>query len=339
MAIKEFAMTELEKNQFKDVIKSRAIGAKHYPKEYVFAMMLNDLLIERIACNFLFAYDLATCAGCELTVAHTRDTKMCYLTFSELADSELLKSIIYDNSTVASLLYQLLLGLYSIQYYYGIHHADIKTQNTLIMNIPKGGFIEYIVHGRPYYVQNSGLVPMIADFGLAKAYKPDYALDRDNGTRNCFVHTRVDGTKVLMPIDRAGSGIVPSIIWRDDTHVIKSTNNEFFDGDATLSGLSRQVDLNDTDTYPPQEFFIDTQDVIRMFVGGSKFYYNGYNHSGLSMPRDVKEFIRQQCYVADFPYNGGSYKYLSALGALDAVYAHPNRALRPDEIVGRFTIA
>jgi Protein kinase domain len=316
VAVKEFAMTIVERTAFQNKIKSRALRANQYPREYFFSTLTNKMIAHKNAINFLIQYDIAVCSSCVVSTI----PEACYVTFAELASGELEQpsSPISENVT-KSLILQLLFGLQALQYHIGMHHADIKAQNILVLKIPTGGHFEYTCFGQTYFVENVGIVPLIADFGLAQAYKPKYALDGNNGTRNC----RAIGTNVgLFPIDCVNDDAkIEWTITRGSHQFIEmGTMNKFKNDDALSTCHNVTVDLADTAKFPPEEFFADIQDVIRTFIGGKKFYYGGWHHPGLNVNDETRDKIKSISYVEKFPYSSKSGKYLLAIEMIKALY-------------------
>jgi len=286
-AIKETLLTKAEKTK---LVKS----CTNFPEEYRISILLQNLLTS--IPNYLYIYDNSLCDNCIVF----GKTGYCFNTIMELADSSM--DVLIEKKltpkTYKSMLYQLLIGVSAYQNNYGIIHKDIKLENILIKNIPKGGYLPYT--NIPCKVDNVGVLLLIADFGVAVSQLPKYSGTNNNyGLRNAKVVTLPSGEKMFEPITckwsvqlgkNNTSLVTPSPVnWTDDNGniVAKSTINRFY-GKRKLEP-SILVNLDDPLTFPPFEFFTDVQDIIRMFIGGKRTTQPG-NHRGFldMLPTDMR---------------------------------------------------
>lgn len=63
--------------------------------------------------------------------------------------------------------FQIMIGLLSIQQYFGMVHADFHTKNVLVRRVPPGGYWQYTLDGKEFYLPNLGFVMLLNDFGFA----------------------------------------------------------------------------------------------------------------------------------------------------------------------------
>ena len=73
---------------------------------------------------------------------------------------------------VANVLFQLLHGFMVLQQCLGFYQGDAGFKNALVKRIPKGGYWEYVVDKKKYYVPNRGYVVVVSDYG--NAYIKDF---------------------------------------------------------------------------------------------------------------------------------------------------------------------
>ena len=270
LVIKEARMNRGEELKAERYVKrvDATISELAYPKEYKLLAMVRNLIMKNISPNFVLAYDIGLCEGCV-----SLRSSSCYLTFMEPADTDLSKinferEIASDN-IVYSIMFQLLLALQAMQSTYGIVHNDIKSNNILIKYIPRGGYMKYTVDNslltETFYIENVGVVPMIADFGLSKSVHPKYNTDDDYGVRSVMIERTNDGCggefEMLPIIDSTQKS---SSSWIDGT---KWTFNKVTSR-TNLSDLNiSSIDvLSDMNKYPALEFYADIMNVIHMFV-------------------------------------------------------------------------
>lgn len=63
--------------------------------------------------------------------------------------------------------FQIIVGILSIQKYFGMCHTDLHTGNILVQKVKPGGYWVYIINNFKYYVPNLGYVFLLHDFGFA----------------------------------------------------------------------------------------------------------------------------------------------------------------------------
>jgi hypothetical protein len=349
--VKEANLSRLEenilrKNVFlKDKSLEELIEKKKkniFPREHKNLSYVNELLLSKKCPNFLYTYKMSLCDGCKVVGLFTKkpSVRACYVTFMEPADFDLasINKRININQQF-SIFYQLLCSVYSIHHYYAMYHTDIKSRNILVKRIKPGGCFKYVIGDKTYYIENTGLLVFLADFGVAHSLSPKYDSLGFYGTRNAEVVE--SGQRPLWsPFETKyfadyGNLTRPKlskpiyIKWIDNRsstiRVIPGTFNKF---GKTKIFPNISIDLYDNRRFPCFEFFNDIQDTIRTFIGGKQMFQDG-THPGMSnLHKDFKttlEIFGFLKYQENMYYIKGSVKYVLAEEMLRDLYKEPQK--------------
>ena len=346
LVIKEAYLRPKEERVLKEATgknqKWEAIKKNSYPHENRILDLVNQLLLSRRCPNFVYIYNMAMCDGCRVQRLFDKGrpaSGSCYVTFMESADTDLGHVDLTNFEAQLSVLYQLLIAVYAIHRYYAIWHRDIKSSNVFIKLIKPGGYFEYVIEGKSYYVKNTGVVAYLADFGVSEVMSPLYAFINYYGSRNAEVmrsSQTVDGSNLYWkPISLASK---TQLEWRDmeTGSKVKGTRNLITDPNITSSV---PVNLNNSQKFPAFEFFGDIQDVIRMFVGGKQSVQPGNHRPMKTLSRELQDLINEK--KAYLPSRSSMYrihgtvKYVLADEMLDQLYIKPGSV---DNVVDRFVM-
>ena len=344
LVIKEAYLKNNERNILKTATsknqKWENITKNSYPQENRILDLVNQLILSRRCPNFVYVYNMAMCDGCKVERLFDKNpvSGSCYVTFMESATTNLDNVDLINFESQLSVLYQLLIAVYAIHRYYAIWHRDIKTSNVLIKIIKPGGYFEYVIEGKTYYVKNTGVVVYLADFGVSEVLSPLYAFKDYYGSRNAQVmrsSQKVDGSNLYWkPISIESN---QPIDWIDMTgSKVKGTKNI----------ITNPVDVNrngafniNSQKFPAFEFFDDIQDVIRMFVGGKQAAQLGNHNPMKILSREFKDLIAaKKAYLPSLSsmYKiHGTVKYVLADEMLDQLYIKPRSV---DKVVDRFVM-
>lgn len=138
------------------------------------------------------------------TVQNCTKRKNCILYWTELGYSSaqsFLKildektNILMVEETIISMLFQVMIGLYSLQFYFGINHFDLHLGNILVMK-NKGysqGTWEYILHNKSYFLPVFGFYFSLWDFGYATI--PSKDIRNELLEKNIHYYSEFKGTK------------------------------------------------------------------------------------------------------------------------------------------------
>lgn len=325
-----------DKNQ-----KWETIQKNSYPRENRMLDLVNQLLLSRRCPNFVYVYNMAMCDGCRVQRLFDKGrpaSGSCYVTFMESADTDLDHVDLINFEEQLSVLYQLLIAVYAIHRYYAIWHRDIKTSNVFVQLIKPGGYFEYVIEGKTYYVKNAGVVAYLADFGVSEVMSPLYAFTNYYGSRNAEVmrsSQEVEGSNLYWkPISLASK---PPIYWRDTTTGSKVKGTRNLITNPTIKS-SVPINLNNSQKFPAFEFFDDIQDVIRMFVGGKQAAQPGNHRPMRTLSHELRDLINDKAYLpsrSSIYKIYGTVKYVLADKMLDQLYIKPWSV---DKVVDRFVM-
>lgn len=322
--------------------KWEAIDKNAYPEEYRILDLVNQLVVSRKCPNFLSIYNMALCNGCKVErlfqKRKTPEVGSCFLTFMEAASSDLAHADLKSYEQQLSILYQLLIAVYAVHRYYAIWHTDIKAENVLIQQVKAEGYFEYVIDDKSYFIKNTGVVAYLADFGVAHILSPLYTRVSYFGIRNAEVmrsNEVVRGSHLYWkPIFKDHQ---PVIKWRDiNNKLVKGTKN-LINADTINIPSSVPIDLNNSQKFPPFDFFHDIQDVIRIFTGEKQALQPGKHQvlRNLSL-KLVQMLVANQCSIRSFvPHIHGTVKYILANEMLDQLYIKPRSI---DLVVDRFVM-
>ena len=317
-----------------------------FPREHKNLSYVNELLLSKKCPNFLYTYKMALCDGCKVVGLFTKkpSVRACYVTFMEPADFDLasINKRININQQF-SIFYQLLCSVYSIHHYYAMYHTDIKSHNILVKRIKPGGCFKYVIGDKTCYIENTGLLVFLADFGVAHSLSPKYNSIGYYGTRNAEViesnpwplwspfETKYFADYDNFPTTRPKLSKPIYIKWIDNrrsnktNNVIPGTFNKF---GKTKIFPDISVDLYDNRRFPCFEFFNDIQDTIRIFIGGKQMFQEG-THPGMSnLHKNFKTALKTfgfLKYQENMYYIEGSVKYVLAEEMLWDLYKEPKK--------------
>jgi hypothetical protein len=286
--------------------------------------------------NFLLFYETTWCKNCNM-VDENKNTfgpGSCYLTFMEAADTDLYRLELPSIYQQESVLYQILLGLHSLQKYLGLWHRDIKTDNIFIKQIQPGGVLKYNVDNEIYYVQNTGYIVYVSDFNVADCLKPDVltkeyhsALQYCDYFHPCwikYVNNQLVGVPLLNYFNK-------------QTRWTNSKNQK-------VDLIPNPIPSNDMDKDPIQfpfyNFFGDIQDVIRMFTGGKRSEI-ALNQVTVKPELDemYSRLMKAEAYIKKLPrITTKCVKYLLAKEMLKSLYKPPIKNSGKFRVIEEFTL-
>lgn len=315
------------KNSFKFAIKFSKLTKESINTPYSLnymcwyeAFFLRDifkpLITGNICPNLPLLYDTFTCEKFKLTIKNGEEEHPCVVTVVELADGDLKK---YLNSEITpetnidilySVLFQVMASLWAVQKHAQIIHYDIKKENILFYKIRPGGYFQYTILNKTFYIPNHGYLFILNDFGLSRSVSPKYPMYRSEKDKGYSLGSRfgriINGK--FTPINVTKNGLTPpethEISWISRGLTVKSNGCDFGmsrDGGIISPGEINDVDVIDVDFFskpeiiPPFEFYNDTQDVIRMFTGGKRTTQNGFHSTLKNIPekflKELKKYI------------------------------------------------
>lgn len=255
--------------------------------------------------------------------------------FTELANGTL-KEFFESSPNVyetKSALFQILAGLHTIQMNGQIMHFDIKAQNILYYNVIPGGCWKYVINGQSFYVPNYGKLFVINDFGISRPLSPYLKI-----TYSKHEHFKLGSrygiivNNKITPLQMNSDNI---IYWTDNNMVSNCeqffmfTNNDTILShnsikltkeqetclktlNITIDSTSKTVPLSfflHPNIIPPFEFYNDTQDCIRMFIGGKRTTQKGHHMKYKKLNTKLRTILLsyngkgENCKAQSFSYN------------------------------------
>ena len=331
-------LAKLKKNEFR---WNRIVEFRQSFHEYFF---LNDLIkplvVNGICPNLPLLIDTFTCNDCEIITPQFDRNKYthdkissgndCLLFLTELATLGDMRHWVNskpkpNEDQLYSALFQIMAGIHTIQTKLQLVNSDIKSDNIIVYDVKPGGYWEYVVYGKKYYVPNYGQLFILNDFGTSGTYSPDYNLTETKkekeiglGQRNKII---ING-KYSIANSKSGALYPGSIIAYDKKNpdmfdviehykwaliFLDIKTQEIDDGGLELTQQQkdylRQKNIttntkskqfyNHPDIIPPGSFILDTQDCIRMFLGWPKASQRNQLHPRI----DITKKMRNQLSV------------------------------------------
>lgn len=329
-----FVMKEalLNKEEIKRLEYSKAksiIIRNSYPDEYKTMTLVNDAIYSENIPNFILSYNLAICNSC-------RDGNICYTSFIEpaMGTMNLIKS--YTRRICVSATIQLLAALYWLHSKYGIYHGDLKSDNILILPWKTYGSTLYKVNKKNYIANNVGFLFCINDFGLSQTFKPNFSTQNYLGTRNAKV---VNG--LLEPF--SSKYCLNFATTRSEPTITAPIPNEWgytINRFSTTVNIipSISVDLNDTLTFPPFEFFYDIQNILGLMTGEYSTYHTRYHEKLQNLDKNFFRLISSHI-ARTFPYEKNSGRFIRSDMMLDYIYEDLKSLDAPDsDIVSEWVV-
>lgn len=265
---------------------------------HILKFLIKPIIKKKICPNLPLLIDTFTCQERELILHNNEKIKTkCSVMLTELASSTLTEYLKTQRSDdeILSCLFQIMAGLTAIQLHAQILHYDMKFENILVYNCKAGGYWKYKLFDKDYYVPNYGHLFVLNDFGISRSMNIDYPMYKEKSDLTfrlgcrfaCIIDGKFSpisakkqytstgeyekaslvkwsggkrGTRcVMFRMDRKGKILDSEVQYtKEQTAFLKK---EKVKGDD----LFRRPDI-----IPCFEFYNDTQDVLKMFVGDKK---------------------------------------------------------------------
>ena len=317
-----------------------AIKMAHLPKtinpqaEIHIARLLNDLVFRGRAQNLPIMVDSFNCDSCEFKnlKAVNRKNAKCMFTINEIANGDLESWLqtIPSVPELQSCLFQIMAGVHAFQHYYLILNNDIKAPNILFYNVNPGGYWKYTIYGRDFYVPNYGKLFIVNDFGVSSVFAPEYQLPSKkeiNVGARVFMINNHRLELIENPFIKFGKeGVMTrssKIYWNIPYGRTKSDNNSTSNYNVVklnpktkkinyppvLNQSQKRILQIDSETpefynsnlVPPFEFICDTQDVLKMFLGGTRMTQGMWPHKTYPLDENFLQTMRK--YAINRIYN------------------------------------
>lgn len=293
--------------------------------------ILNYNITNGICPNIPLLLDSFVCDDCKLTIRDLTKRQPCVILITEIANGsfrDFLKMKKLNSEQLYSALFQIMASLHAIQLRGQIMNFDVKADNILFYRVTPGGYWEYIIHGIKFYVPNIGYLFVLNDFGISRPMSPKFQLYKDEkditfrlGSRYAIVKNgkfspleakqepNFLGENSISPIIKWSNGTISRgaqfRLWKNTQKIIdcsvvltKSQKKFLRKQNITTNPLNKDFFLN-PEIIPPFEFYNDTQDAIRIFVGGKRTTQKGNHRRYPVVTDDIYNKIKMFCAVPD----------------------------------------
>lgn len=263
--------------------------------------VIKNIIKNKKCPNLPYIIDSFVCKKCTLNIDNKKIVCPCATTIIELADGNLKDwlSVKRNEDEIKSALFQIMAGLHAIQKYGQIMNFDVKKENILYYKIEPGGYWKYIIHGKKYKVPNLGYLFILTDFGLARPMSPEYPLFKKPTDETYRLGHRLGIiiNKKIEPFMSKSDDL--TIFWEDkktskggqsymkrdgsiETNIILTDEiKKFLITNKISNNPKKKKFYSYSEIIPPFEFYNDTQDGVRMFIGGKRTTQQG-NHKKYS---------------------------------------------------------
>lgn len=289
---------------------------------------LNSLVEKGICPNLPYIYSNLICNRCDFEIDKggkliRKKNIPCNTIMMELASGTLKDwyKTPRDDEMQYACLFQCMAGLHAIQKYFQMSNGDIKALNILYKQCPPGGYWEYIIQGKTYYIPNYGDIFIVNDYGVGNAFDSTYpvickrytpmgkAADMnmmDIGHRPFIVvnnqFTSINYTGTLPSVSKFinKKSVPPLAIKKNEVVTIEKKPIGAILSDEQKSELEKNgiptdiknpMFFSDALLVPYYDIYVDTQDMIRIFAGGERTIQDG-THLELDVSRKLKTQLK-----------------------------------------------
>lgn len=318
---------------------------------YIFKNILNPILEKGICPNVPLLYDSLTCREAKINIKNKDITTPCLITNIELSSSTLRKFILSNPSIdeLYSALFQCMAGIHAYQKYGQIMNFDMKKDNVLMYNLSINGYWEYIIRGKSYYVPTYNKLFVINDFGLSRSVSPQHILYKNPtskqyrlGKRYCIIVNNIltpikvekSSTKIALYNEKTSRNFnVPDeFIYKND-QIEPRVDISYYKSLGIVTDSSNPKFFEQPEIIPPFEFFNDTQDCIRMFIGGKRTTQEGDHTLIKTIPnlliQQLTPYISKSKTLKDFKFCVNPNQLLASYFIESFFYFYRNKPYGP----------
>ena len=292
--------------------------------------IFRPLIIKNICPNLPLFIDTFLCHKCDFVFKNIDNSHPCVITAVELANGDFRDYLKFGTPTedeLYSALFQVMAGLYAIQMSGQILNNDIKSKNILYYNVKPGGYWHYKIDDINFYVPNYGKMFVLNDFGVSTLYNPNFQLfpNKEHKVFNLGSRYAINMDGIFSPIkaeiEFIGSRLrqTNKIKWIDENNKISTSNGAKYNLDrktgqvimshTSLTSIQKSylfrkgISTNpktwgffeNPSIIPPFEFYNDTQDILRTFVGGKRSTQKGnhvlYSSVPINLQNNIKPYL------------------------------------------------
>ena len=201
MAIKKIP---LEKGDMEKPFSSTSLLSNNSVwSEMTCYILCNILVFSKVCPNLPLYYKYFWCPKCHFMNRYITPKKQpCLLVLNELAEADLEQlwkqyKLNPPVEVTKSCMFQIFISLYALNKFYGMSHNDLHWGNVLAHKIEEGGYWEYTLQKKRYYVPNTGYLFVLWDFGNAYI-KNKIKGHKDNNDRTATLENDVGHISHLM---------------------------------------------------------------------------------------------------------------------------------------------
>ena len=243
--------------------------------------IIQPILQSKKCPNLPLIFDHFLCKSCQIELDDKVKNIPCITTLIEFADGNLRDFLQLNPSTeeIYSAVFQIMAGLHAIQMYGQMMNYDIKKENILYYRVQAGGYWKYVINKKDYFVPNFGYLFILNDFGISRTMSPHFPIFKKGKFRLGSRYAQIVNGQ-FFPISQKGEQILLNQKKCYGTEFILTKKGKIKPEQNIENFLLANV-------FPPFEFYNDTQDAIRMFIGGKRTTQKG-NHKRLkTIPNKV----------------------------------------------------
>ena len=324
--MKKFAlkMSRITKNDLQNPYSDTSCS---WYETWILRDIFRPLIVKNICPNLPLFIDTFLCDKCEFIFRKGDKSHPCVITAVELASGDFKDYLKFGSPTeeeLYSALFQVMAGLYGIQMSGQILNNDIKSSNILYYDVTPGGYWHYKIDDIDFYVPNYGKMFVLNDFGVSTIYNPNFQLypTQERKVFNLGSRYAINMDGIFSPIkaelEFIGTNLrqTDKIKWVDDNNESWTSNGATYKldrktGQIIISRTSltstqksflfrKGVTTNpknwnffeNPSIIPPFEFYNDTQDILRTFVGGKRTTQKGNHILYPSIPKSLQDNIK-----------------------------------------------